>query len=95
MYFPAKSKPFPQAIVVLPPPRTFLVVGFIGMRNPPAKAPWPHRETHKVKLRVVETGCGGWGSRDTKVNGLGGRQAGLAKEGNSAEPQGLREMNGK
>lgn len=94
MYFPARSKPFPQALVVLVP-GTFLVVGFIGMRNPPAKAPWPHRETHKVKFRVAETGCGGWGFRDTKAKGLGRRQAGLAKEGNSTEPQGLREMNGK
>lgn len=32
------------------------------------------------------------GAPETQVNGLGGRQAGLVKEGNSTEPQGLREM---
>lgn len=91
MSLPARSKPFPQVIVVLIP-GTFLVVGFIGMRNPPDKVPWSHTETHKVKFRVVETGCGGRGFRDTKMNGLC-RRLGLANDRDSTEPQGLRKVN--
>lgn len=51
-----------------------------------------HTDT-QVKFRAVEIGCGGRGVRDTKVNGLCWRKVGLAKEGDSTEPQGLREMN--
>lgn len=45
MYFPARKQTFPTDIVILVP-ETFLVVGFIGMRNDLDKVSWPHTQRH-------------------------------------------------
>lgn len=58
MYFPARKQTFPTAIVILVP-ETFLVVGFIGMRNDPDKVSWPHTERY-TQGKVQGTGDWMW-----------------------------------